>query len=105
MGDWRSYLREVLWDASSASATVPGEREIRYTVAGYPVCKQFYRSATGIRRQLFHAVVAEITGGKNNPKSADDDDNDGAVQLRIPITQKEAAVCGFFDSYFHGLRV
>ena len=38
------------------------EKDINFTVAGKPVCKAFYREATGFRRQLFDDCVREVLG-------------------------------------------
>jgi hypothetical protein len=74
-----------------------GEKDINFTIAGKPVCKTFYREATGFRRQLFDECVIEVLGL-----------SEGAVKRRVqrPIhLETKSKVLAILDLIFGELSV
>lgn len=90
--------RERLCDELSRHvSTVDGSRTFSFKIGAVLVCKSFFRAATGLPRQLFDGVVADIREiTKPNLKSD---------RLKPNIGETEAFVLGFLDAYFSGFRI
>lgn len=71
---------------------------INYTFSGKSVCKSFYRTVTGLRRQLFDEVVNEVIEGTICDETA------SPAVIRTRLSRKEATLIACLDSIFKDKR-
>jgi hypothetical protein len=85
----RERLRSII--AGCLQITEIGTKQIQYKINSRPVCKHFFRDASGFRRQLFDSVVSEVLS------------DEVAQEMRIQYPrQRSQDVVGFLDAYFLG---
>jgi hypothetical protein len=98
---WATNWKTTLIDELKQCSSVLGEgeeiehRRFALHIGSTAVCKDFFRAATAISRQVFNASYASV--GEFNSSTR------GVISSKMK--EHESAVLGFLDSFFSGYRV